>query len=74
LVNASGTDTIVELPDAATVSGLRFVVKKVDATANLVIVSGTLGQTIDGDPTAETDVQWDFFEIQADENNWYIVG
>ncbi len=74
LVNAAGADTIVTLPSAVAASGCRFVVKKIDATTNQLIVSGVSGQTIDGEPTFTTDVQWDFAEFQPDGINWYIVG
>jgi hypothetical protein len=61
------------LPTAVGVAGKQYCIKKVDVTANAVIVSGTAAETIDGAATSSLASQWSSITVIADGNNWLVV-
>ncbi len=69
--NDSGWNII--LPTAASVSGKRYTIKKVDASINPVRVLTTSSQTIDGYTFYDIINQYDFIEVESDGSNWHIV-
>lgn len=76
LVANSGSDVTVTLPDATTVEGKVYNIKKIDAGNNLFIKS-ILGQTldsvdIDAAPLAIT-VQFEKITIISDGTNWWVI-
>lgn len=79
LVNATGGNITVTLPDSGTVAspkdemGKIFYVKKVDATANTVTIDGYSTQTIDGATTNVINTQYDSVTIVSDGSNWHII-
>lgn len=79
LVNATGGNITVTLPDSGTVAspkdemGKIFHVKKVDASANTVTVDGFSTQTIDGATTNVISTQYDSITIVSDGSNWHII-
>lgn len=73
LVDASGGPVSIFLPEASTADGKRFYVKKIDATANAMIVDGFLSEEIDGLTTQQSTVQYESFTIICDGTAWYIV-
>lgn len=71
LVDASGGDVTVTLPAVA--SGLIYHIKRIDNTANTVLIDGNGAETIDGGATAELTVQYETIKIQADSTEWWIL-
>jgi hypothetical protein len=57
LVNAVSGALTMTLPSAVSTPN-RYTIKKIDASANVVTVATTSGQTIDGSPTATLPEQW----------------
>jgi len=64
---------IITLPDAATLSGQYYNVKKIDATANAVTITPTAPDLIDGAATAIITLQWTSLTFQSDGTDWYII-
>ena len=75
-VDATGATSIVTLP-AATGSGRLINIKKIDSTANQVVVTANVTgtpDTIDGDPTYPLVYQWGAITVQdAAVNKWYVL-
>lgn len=70
LGNATGGAFSVTLPTAVGYTGLRFIVKKIDASANAVTIATTSAQTIDGAATVSLTAQWQVQEVVSDGANW----
>ena len=73
LVDSSGGERTITLPDMSSIPGLKYVVKKIDSSGNNVIVATTNGN-IDGASTSTLSTQYKFVEVQSDGSNWYIIG
>jgi hypothetical protein len=79
LVNASGGNITINLPDSGFVAsakdemGKLFYIKKVDASANTVTIDGYSTQTIDGAGTYVINTQYDSVTIVSDGSNYHIV-
>lgn len=69
LVDASAAAVDVTLPAAA--AGATVTVKKTDASANAVTISGG---TIDGAAQLVLATQWDHAALIADGNVWSVIG
>lgn len=63
----------VTLPAASASEGKRYYIKKLDASANSVIVEGNASETIDGGLTAEITSQYQSITIVCDGENWSIL-
>lgn len=63
----------VTLPTAVGITGRIYVIKKIDATGNVVTVDGNASETIDGSTTQSLDAQWESMMIQSNGANWYIL-
>jgi hypothetical protein len=74
LVNASGGPATITLPSAASIAGKRFVVKKIDFSANAVTIQGVGGQTIDGSSTISITAPQGVRTIVSDGANWKVIG
>lgn len=74
LCNATTAAFAVTLPTAVGVTGLMFVIKKIDSSANAITVNTTSSQTIDGASTYSLPAQWNFVNLQSDGANWMRVG
>lgn len=72
LVNASGGPVTVLLPKAPS-SGESVTVKKVDASANVVTISGN-GKLIDGAASKTLTAQWASLTVEGDGAAWPITG
>jgi hypothetical protein len=71
--STSFSPTVITLLNATTIgNGREFTIKKTDASANIVAVSGVSGQTIDGSAVKEIVNQWDSLTIKSFGGNWYI--
>jgi len=73
LCDATGGAIVVTLPLASGVSGKILTVKKIDASGNTVTLTPGGGELIDGAATKVISTQYDFYQIQTDGNNWYII-
>ena len=71
LVDATGGAVTITLPTP--VSGKKYIVKKIDTSANNVTIATTGGATIDGAATQTTGVAYQTYVLQSDGTNWYII-
>lgn len=74
LVNASGGNRTITLPDATTCGGRQYIVKKIDSSANTVTVTAQTGQTIDGQSSVVLNTQYQFIKIVSNGQNWFKIG
>lgn len=72
LADATSGQINVTLP-SATPSGRTLTVKKMDASANAVVLNRAGSDTIDGDTTLYITSQYDAPTIQSDGSRWNIV-
>ena len=74
LANATSNPITITLPDAAKTLNL-YTVKKTDASANIVTVGTTSGQTIDSltATTAVLKVQYVSVTFASDGSNWNVI-
>lgn len=77
LVDANSAPVVVNLPPlSTTLHGRRYVIKKLDASANAVTVTpGVAAEVIDFLPTQVINVQLESIEVVADriQNMWWII-
>lgn len=73
LMDASLGNRTVTLPNASTVTGIIYNIKKTDSSGNFVTITATGGQTIDGNGTFALTVQYQSITIQSDGSNWFII-
>lgn len=74
LVNASGGNRTITLPDATACSGRQYIIKKIDSSANTVTISAQTGQTIDGQSSVVLSTQYQFIKVVSDGQNWFKIG
>lgn len=68
----SGTITI-NLPAVSTLTGRRYTVKKIDGSANTVVLDGNGSETIDGATTQTLSGIYESLTIQNNGTAWFIV-
>jgi hypothetical protein len=68
----SNADIIFQLPTAASAIGQVFYFKKIDATANAMIIQAFGSELIDGLNTQSTTVQWEGFMLISDGTTWSL--
>lgn len=73
LVDASGGARTITLPDAAGRTGRVYYIKKVDATANAVIIDGDGADTVDGQATHSITTSLESRTVVSDGANWRII-
>jgi len=73
LANANGGAFTVTLPLAADNGGRIIVVKKIDASANVVTLDGNGVETVDGAETLSLSVQYEAYNVQSDGTAWWII-
>lgn len=73
LANATGGAFTINLPTAASASGLPFNIKKIDSSANAVTIDPSGGELIDGAATLDLTVQWQSAQIQSNGTAWYLL-
>jgi hypothetical protein len=73
MMNATGGNVVATLPDATTVTGIVYNIKKKDTTANIVTISATGAQTIDNIGSLTLTVPYQSITIQSDGANWWII-
>jgi len=70
LADASSGEITITLPSPA--ANIRVVVKKVDSSANKVVVNAGTAN-IDGNTTFTLEIQYEAYEFYCDGSNWYIL-
>ena len=73
LVNCAAEPISTLLPDASSVSGQQYKVKKIDSSANAATVTTTSSQTIDGNLTYALSTQYQSATVQSDGSNWWVT-
>lgn len=73
LCNASVAGFTVNLPNASSITGRIYVIKKTDVTANAVTIDGAGAQTIDGAATVAITTQWEAVAIQSNTTGWVVI-
>lgn len=73
LCDATSNDITVTLPDVSTNDGRILHVKKIDASGNMVTVSGQSGQLIDGETTQIITAQYVSMQLVASNSGWFII-
>jgi len=73
LVDTSGGDVTLDLPDATGSLMMIYTIKKTTSDSNVVIVDPNASQTIDGSTTHTVSNQWDSIRIVNDGSNWIIL-
>ena len=74
LADATAGSFDILLPDAASVDGQIFNIKRIDGTGNEVAITTTSSQTIDGYTSGEIGpTENESFAVQSDGANWRIV-
>jgi hypothetical protein len=73
LCNAATAGFAVTLPLASTLTGRQFNIKKIDATTNVVTVTPTAPNTVDGSATAPITIPNISITVQSDGSNWYVL-
>jgi hypothetical protein len=72
LVNASGGVRTITLPSAA--NTYQYVIKKIDSSANNVIINAAGGNLIEGVSSKTLTTQYDYITLISDgATNWYII-
>jgi len=74
LVQCSTVPITISLPDLGNSvnHSASFTIKKIDATANNVIISGN-GYNIDGQPSITLTSQYDYVIVHSDSTAWWII-
>lgn len=70
--STSGAIT-VSLPTAAIVAGRIFVIKRINAGANNVVIDPAASETIDGALTYTLSAQWNSVTIISNGTSWFII-
>ena len=73
LVNCAAEPLSTLLPDASSVSGQQYKVKKIDSSANAATITTTSSQTIDGNLTYALSTQYQSATVQSDGSNWWVT-
>jgi len=71
--NAASGNVTITLPVAATNSGYRFYVKRIDGSGNTCSVARSGADTIDGQTTITLGMQYTSLTLVSDGSAWYII-
>lgn len=73
LVDATDHVVTITLPGAEYFSGKDIVIKKIDPSANNVVVVSVSPQTIDGQSQIIINQQYSAISLISDGSNWYLI-
>lgn len=74
LVDTSGGDVTITLPDATSSPSSFYHIKKTDSSDNFVIITTTAAQTIDGNPPPVSfNFSQQIYQVVTDNSNWHII-
>ena len=71
--NASSGNVTITLPLAASSTGYRFYIKRVDNSANTCTIACSGSDTLDGQSSLAVSVQYTSLTVVTDGNAWYII-
>ena len=75
LVDASSKGVVISLKAASTNTGRYYIIKKIDASSNSVVVKGNAStETIDGETSITMKIQYQYITVACDGFNWHIIG
>jgi len=74
ICNASSGSFTINLTLASYISGIEYVIKKIDSSANTITIKANGSETIDGSNTVVLSAQWKYVKIQSDGTAWYVIG
>ena len=72
IVDATGGDIDITLPPPAT-QRFPITVKRVDASANAVLILPNDSEVIDDETSQTLDAQYDALKVIPDGTNWHVV-
>jgi len=72
LADASSNAITINLPAVATNVNRAFLIKKIDSSANVVTIDGSVSEVIDGETTQLLTAQWTAITIISNGSAWYI--
>ncbi len=72
LIDAGLRNVIITLPDAAGNTGGKLIIKRIDNSAQTVMVTASGAQTIDGVGSFNLQA-WQAFTLQSNGTDWYII-
>lgn len=73
LCDCTSNAITVNLPAASGNTGLTYVIKKIDSTANTVTIDGSGSETIDDSTTFDLTSQHEVVRIMCDGTEWWII-
>ena len=73
LADATSAGFTLTLPTAASITGRLYHIKKIDASANAVVIDGNAAETIDGAATVSISAQNQSYHIISDGTNWRVL-
>lgn len=73
LVDASAASRIITLPLAASATGVEYVVKKIDSSANEVQLNPNMTELVDGMDRKGTTSQWGYLHVVCDGTGWRVI-
>lgn len=73
LANAASGNVTITLPTAASSTGYRFDIKRIDSSANTCTIARSSTDTIDGLTSLTIDVQYISLSVVSDGSAWYII-
>ena len=73
LCNATDGAITINLPSAVGISGKKYIIKKIDASANNITIDPDGTETIDGGSTVAITGQYDSYTFQSDNVNWWVI-
>jgi len=73
LVNANSGSVTITLPAVASVPGREYIIKKIDSSANSVIIQANASELIDGQNSVTTTLQYQSYTIVSDGTQWDII-
>jgi len=71
--DCSSAAVTLQLPTAASASGLVFNLKKIDSSSNDMIIQANGAETIDGSNSASVGIQYQTISIQSNGASWDII-
>lgn len=71
--DSTGGIFTLTLPDATTMSGKEYQIKKTSNDSNIITLATTSSQTIDGSLTQSLAIQYDSVSLISNGANWFIV-
>uniref|UniRef100_A0A6M3XUH7 Uncharacterized protein n=4 Tax=viral metagenome TaxID=1070528 RepID=A0A6M3XUH7_9ZZZZ len=72
-VDATSSETTITLPTAAGIAGRCYTIKKIDSSANAVVLDGNGAETIDGSANYRIVLQWQAVTVISNGTNWLVI-